>query len=437
MYRIRPVVVLLAVIALLSVAVPGQQQRRSSTAGDRAAASTQSRLTGIYRLDAESSDDPQIAAARVAGSLPPDEQRRVVEALSQRLESPEQLAIERRGLVIDIASSRSPRISFEADDRERREQAADGHTITTRAVLYGDQLMVIATGSPDDEFTVTFDPLDNGRRLRVTRRIYSQDINQHVVVQSIYDKTSTVARWGIFDSEPRTATQTARNNPQRRFPQPSPPNTTSNRPQNTPPVIRERAPQQQLPPPPAERNDTDAYALVIPAETQFVAVLEDDLSTARSREGDPFRMTVRAPAQFEGATLEGFVSRVNRGGRLSGRPEMAFEFRQIRLRDGRTAPFDAYVESLHTTTGEDVRVNSEASGTVQEGSGQTNRTAQRAAIGAAIGAILGAIADGGKGAAIGAAVGAGVGAGSVYAQGRDDLELLRGTELIIRARATR
>jgi hypothetical protein len=49
--------------------------------------------------------------------------------------------------------------------------------------------------------------------------------------------------------------------------------------------------------------------------------------------------------------------------------------------------------------------------------------------------LIGAIAGGGKGAAIGAAVGAGAGAGSVYVQGRDDLELARGTELTIVASA--
>jgi uncharacterized protein YcfJ len=112
---------------------------------------------------------------------------------------------------------------------------------------------------------------------------------------------------------------------------------------------------------------------------------------------------------------------------------MLLEFRQIRLRDGRTAAFDGFIENVRASGGEDVRVNSETNATVQENDDQTTRTAQRAAIGAAIGAIIGAIANGGKGAAIGAAVGAGVGAGSVYAQGRDDLELMRGTELIVRS----
>ena len=69
-------------------------------------------------------------------------------------------------------------------------------------------------------------------------------------------------------------------------------------------------------------------------------------------------------------------------------------------------------------------------GTVEENS-QTEKTVQRGAIGAAVGAIIGAITGGGKGAAIGAAIGAGGGAGTVIVQGRDQLDLPRGTELTI------
>ncbi|HEY6187724.1 MAG TPA: YMGG-like glycine zipper-containing protein [Pyrinomonadaceae bacterium] len=439
MSRIRPVIALLLAVTLLSLnlAVMGQQRRtppQSPAARTRAAAAP-SILTGIYRLDPRSSDDPGRAAERAASNLPPDVQRRVVDNLSARLESPDQLAIERRGNMIQIASSRAPRISFEADGRDHRERADNGRLISTRAVLYGDQLMVSTSGSPDDEFTVTFDPVDGGRRLRVTRRIYIEQLNEPVVVQSIYTKTSSVARWGIFNE----SRQTARNTPPRRFPQPSTPATTATtpgRPLPAPPVIRERVPR-EMPPPPAERRGGDVYVLVVPAGTQLVAVLNDDLSTAQSREGDPFTMTVSGPMQFEGATLEGNVARINRGGRISGRADMTLEFRQIRLRDGRTAPFTGYIESVRAMGGEDVRVSGEnTDANVEETNDQTTRTAQRAAIGAAVGAIIGAIASGGKGAAIGAAIGAGVGAGSVYAQGRDDLELLRGTELTIRAQAT-
>jgi hypothetical protein len=66
-----------------------------------------------------------------------------------------------------------------------------------------------------------------------------------------------------------------------------------------------------------------------------------------------------------------------------------------------------------------------------EGDSQTTRTVQRGAIGAGIGAVIGAITGGGDGAAIGAAIGAGGGAGTVIIQGRDQLDLPRGTELTI------
>src|SRR5207253_10984447 len=137
-----------------------------------------------------------------------------------------------------------------------------------------------------------------------------------------------------------------------------------------------------------------------------------------------FTMTVRSPGAYEGAMIEGYVSQVNRSGRLTGNPEMSLNFERIRLRDGRSYEFTGFIENVRTPDGEDVRVNSE--GVVRESSGQTQRTVTRGGIGAAVGALIGALAGGGKGAAIGAAVGASAGAGSVFIQGRDDLDLTSG-----------
>jgi outer membrane lipoprotein SlyB len=108
-------------------------------------------------------------------------------------------------------------------------------------------------------------------------------------------------------------------------------------------------------------------------------------------------------------------------------------FENIRLRNGRSYAFTGLLENVISANGESARVDTE--GTVQEGDNRTNTTLGRTAIGTAIGAIIGAVAGGGSGAAIGAAVGAGAGAGSVYVQGRDDLNLTRGTEVTIRASA--
>jgi hypothetical protein len=162
--------------------------------------------------------------------------------------------------------------------------------------------------------------------------------------------------------------------------------------------------------------------------------LNDNLSTRQARDGDGFSLTVRSPAQYEEASIEGRVVRVNRSGRVTGRAEMSFEFDRIRLRDGRTSNFAGYLESVRTTSGDTVQVDNE--GMAQDDS-QTGRTVTRTGIGAAIGAVIGAIAGGGRGAAIGAAVGAGAGAGSVFVQDRDDLDLMSGTEFRLRASAPR
>ncbi len=145
-------------------------------------------------------------------------------------------------------------------------------------------------------------------------------------------------------------------------------------------------------------------------------------------------MTVRSPSQYDGATIEGYVTNVNRSGRVTGRSEMTLNFDTIRLRNGRTYRFAGIVETVRTPSNETVRVDNE--GAVREDD-QTGRTIQRTAIGTAVGAIIGAIAGGGKGAAIGAVIGAGAGAGSVYVQGREDLELTTGTEFTIRASGPR
>jgi len=140
---------------------------------------------------------------------------------------------------------------------------------------------------------------------------------------------------------------------------------------------------------------------------------------------------VRSPAEYEGAVIEGTVSNISRSGRVSGRSGMTFNLDRIRTRDGRTYKFAGFVDTVRTMSGETVRVDNE--GSVQDKDSQTEKTVQRAAIGTALGAIIGAIAGGGKGAAIGAIIGAGGGAGSVYVQGRDELELMRGTEVTVRA----
>ena len=146
-----------------------------------------------------------------------------------------------------------------------------------------------------------------------------------------------------------------------------------------------------------------------------MAVLNENLSTKQSRDGDRFTLTVRSPSRYEGAIIDGPLAGVGRSGQVSGRAEMSFEFDTIRQREGRAAHFAGYIESLRTTNDDTVRVDNE--GRVQDERGQTGRTVTRTGIGAAIGA--------------------GAGAGSVFIQGRNDLDLMSGTEFTIRVSAPR
>ncbi len=343
-------------------------------------------LTGTYRLDPSRSDDATRAADEATRSLPYRDRAMLRDQLAARLESPDQLAIERRGREVTIASSRAPQITFTADGVERVETAS-GRTMRARATLNGDQLIVTSTGDRASEFNVTFNPIDNGRRLSVTRRVYVPGVTRAIEVQSTYDKIADVARFDINTG-----------------PQPYP-NTT-----------------------------TPTGEFIIPNGETVIAVLNGTLSTETARDGDRFTATVRQPSQYEGATIEGHVTAVERSGRVTGRSQLTLNFDTIRLRDGRSYRFAGILEGVRTARGDTVAIDNE--GSVREGS-QTTRTAQRAAIGTAVGAIIGAIAGGGKGAAIGAILGAGGGAGSVYVQGRDDLDLEPGSELTIRSTGPR
>jgi hypothetical protein len=349
--------------------------------------SVASRLTGTYRLDPSRSDDPRDAAQKITQNLPYNDRQRVGDQVTSRLESPDQLAIDVRGRTVTIASSRAPQITFEADGTERVENRSDGRTTRARATLNGDQLIISSTGDRQSDFNVTFSPIDNGRRLSVTRGVYVEGLSRPVVVQSTYDRTSDVARFDI-QGGPETYPTTG----------------------------------------------SSSGDFIVSSDEIVVATLKDGLSTRTAREGQTFSAIVKQPAQFEGATLEGKVTNVQRSGRLTGRSEMTLTFDRIRLRDGRSYRFAGILQSVRTTDGEIVKVDNE--GAVKDDS-QTTKTTQRAAIGTGLGAIIGAIAGGGKGAAIGAIIGAGGGAGSVYVQGRDDLDLNPGTELTIRSSGPR
>jgi len=345
-------------------------------------------LTGTFRLNSGRGDDVRKAVDDATRNLSLAERQRVYDSLLRRLDPPQMLAIDRRGNSVTIASTRAQQINFVADGREQVETTNSGRQVRVRASLSGDTLTIARTGERANDFTVTFDPSNDGRELIVTRTLYSDRITQPVIVKTYYDRTSDVAQLNIYDTN---------------------------------------------------REDSNVAGTVtgdfiIPNGTELTAVLNNDLSTQSVREGDRFTMTVRSPGQYDGATIEGTVVSINRGGRISGRSEMTLDFDTIRLRNGSSYRFAGILESVRTPNGEVVRVDNE--GAVRD-SDQTNKTVTRTAIGTAVGAIIGAIAGGGKGAAIGAVIGAGAGAGSVYVQGPNDLDLTAGTELTLRSTGPR
>ena len=345
------------------------------------------RLTGTFRLDSSRSDNPRDKAWRATQNLRTDERQEIADQILARLESPEMLMIERSNTTMTIASSLAPKSTFEADGRERQEQLPNGRSTKVTATLRGEQLVVSSNGYKENDFNVTFDATENDNSLRVRRQIYSDRLTQPVVVDSVYNRTADVAQWNVYnDSRPVVGTST-----------------------------------------------TGGEFIVRDGET-LVAVLNNDLTTKNSKPGDRFTMTVRRPGQYEGAVIEGTVSSVDQGGRLSGRSEMSLNFETIRLPAGQTYRFAGILESVRTLNNEAIKVDNEGSA---QGANQTTQTIQRAGIATAVGAIIGAIAGGGKGAAIGGIIGAAGGAGSVFILGKDNLELPSGTELTVRTSGPR
>jgi hypothetical protein len=342
-------------------------------------------LTGTYRVAASQSDDPRRAVDNATRNLSQAERQRVSDSLLRRLDPPEMLAIDLRGTSVTIASTRAPQISFVADGREQVETTQSGRTVRVKAQITGDELSISRSGDRTDDFTVNFDLQNGGRQLVVTRSLYSDRISQAVIVKTYYDRSADVAQLNIYDTN-------------REYP-------TGN-----------------------NSGGDVSGTFMVPNGTQLVAVLNDNLTTENAQANQRFTMTVRSPGQYDGATIEGYVSSIDRGGRISGRSQLTLDFDTIRMRDGRSYRFAGIIDSVRTPNGEVVKVDNE--GAIRDND-QTNKTVTRTAIGSAVGALIGAIAGGGKGAAIGAVVGAGAGAGSVYVQGRDDLDLTSGTEVTV------
>jgi len=336
-------------------------------------------MSGTFELEATRGDDPRRAAERATRDLPRWQRDRAYYSLLNRLEPPRMLAIDRHGRTFTIASSSGPRTTFEIDARdryERNERGWRGRDITTHATVVGDRLSIWTEGDRETDFRVTFQSVDRGRGVFVTRRFDSDDLRTPVTIASYYRRVASVPRWDLY----------------------------------TPVRVVHRRP----------------VVVGVPDGTRMVAVLDTALSTQTARSGARFSMTVRNPGEYQGARIDGVVERVTPYGR--GRnADMRVVFDRIRLRNGREFDFDAILESVRTPGGKTVRVD--ASGKVPDPDG-AGETAGKGAIGAALGAAVGAIIGGGKGAAVGAVIG-GVGGVIVAQSGDEALDLPPGTVVTV------
>lgn len=210
-------------------------------------------------------------------------------------------------------------------------------------------------------------------------------------------------------------TQTAQNTPAAQPQGPMVPMTPTEVPplQPTRPAVEEPKP---APPPPQPKTVT------IPAGTLLSVRVDETISSSRNQSGDSFRATLDQPLVIDGfviaergARVEGRVSEVDRGGRVSGVARMSLE-----------------LVRLNTSDGQRVRLQTE--GFSKQAEKSAKRDAAKIGVAAGIGAAIGAIAGGGKGAAIGAAAGGAAGTGGVMATRGSAAELPAETRLSFRLR---
>lgn len=153
-----------------------------------------------------------------------------------------------------------------------------------------------------------------------------------------------------------------------------------------------------------------APSIQIPEGTLIEARVNETLSTARNRVGDPFTASLEVPLDIggrevlpRGARLRGHVSTSRSSGRLEGRATIGITLDRVEY-NGQEIPI--------TTT-------------LDTKSGPTHKKRNIEVIGggSGLGAVIGAIAGGGKGAAIGAVAGAGAGVAADAATGKEQVEI--------------
>ena len=192
---------------------------------------------------------------------------------------------------------------------------------------------------------------------------------------------------------------------------------------NKPPVIKTRTE--------AERSAISGdEIIIIPANTELIIELNDEIDTKRVREGDAFTAKIVSPYEIKGALIEGRIAKNRRPGRLKRRAELILSFDRIKLSDARWSNFAALIIEVLPVKGDHVkRVDNE--GQVE---GKRTLKGDGIKVGGAAGAglVIGAIVGGPVGAAVGAGVGAAFGVGAAVVERGKYIKLHKDQQLRIK-----
>ena len=160
----------------------------------------------------------------------------------------------------------------------------------------------------------------------------------------------------------------------------------------------------------------DYREIVLPSGTNLYLELRSGIASDTSQVEDTVRARLRRPVTADGRTIlpagtqvVGYVTDVERSGRVSGRAKIALRFTVVR-HDGEE--YDMRTRAIE-----------------REAESTKGKDAAKVGIGTGAGAAIGAVLGGGSGAATGAAIGAAAGTGTVLATKGEDVRLEVGTLL--------
>ncbi|MCB1024634.1 MAG: hypothetical protein KDB79_09600 [Acidobacteria bacterium] len=170
--------------------------------------------------------------------------------------------------------------------------------------------------------------------------------------------------------------------------------------------------------------------IIIPANTELVIELLNEIDTKRVREGDTFSAKIVSPVEIGGAIIEGRIAKNSRPGRIKRRAELLLSFDRIKLSDDRWSNFNALIVEILPMKGDNIkRIDNEG---VVEGTRPYKDDGIKIGASAGTGLIIGAVVGGPVGAAVGAGVGAAFGVGAVVVERGEYIKLQQDQQIRIK-----